>query len=304
MDWITAVNRAIDYVETHLEEELDYTEIAAQAFSSAYHFQRVFGILCGMTLGQYIRGRRLTQAGAELALRKIRVIDAAMKYGYESVDGFTRAFIQFHGIRPSEARRPGSVLKELPRLSVQQSFSKGGCVMEYRIEEKPKLTVLGVRRRFEGAVCDRYDQQHDFMKEGAVRYDRYALSALAGDPDTEYCVVSGMDDTGYDFMVGNVIAPYYLDHLDDTIGAANRERLCVCTVPEALYAVVETERSALSILSHLDLRNQFVREWQSTAGYEFSDAPEITVMHHDSTNKDNSFIELWLPIQPRERNQK
>ena len=67
MEWITGIQSAINYIEDHITEELDYEEIAKESFSSPFHFQRVFSILCGYTLGEYIRNRRLTLAGAELA---------------------------------------------------------------------------------------------------------------------------------------------------------------------------------------------------------------------------------------------
>lgn len=84
MNWITGIQRALDYVEAHLMESVDYEEAAKQAYSSSFHFQRVFSILCGFTLGDYIRMRRLTLAGSELASSDIRVIDAALKYGYDT----------------------------------------------------------------------------------------------------------------------------------------------------------------------------------------------------------------------------
>ena len=66
MDWVMGMQRAIDYVEAHITEDLDYDEIARQSYSTAYHFQRMFGLLCGYTLGEYIRNRRLTLAGGEI----------------------------------------------------------------------------------------------------------------------------------------------------------------------------------------------------------------------------------------------
>ena len=96
MDWIIGMQKAIDYIEEHITEEIDYEMVAQQSFSSSFHFQRVFSILCGYTLGEYIRCRRLSLAGAELALGKIKVIDAAVKYGYDSPDSFGRAFQKFH----------------------------------------------------------------------------------------------------------------------------------------------------------------------------------------------------------------
>lgn len=86
MDWVTGIQRAIDYIEEHLTEEIDYEAVAEQSFSSSFHFQRVFSILCGFTLGEYIRNRRLSKAGAELAREDVKVIDIALKYGYESPD--------------------------------------------------------------------------------------------------------------------------------------------------------------------------------------------------------------------------
>ena len=92
MEWINGMQRALAYIEEHLTEEIDYEEVAKQSFSSSFYFQRVFSILCGYTLGEYIRNRRLTLAGAELQSENAKVIDVALKYGYESPDSFAKAF--------------------------------------------------------------------------------------------------------------------------------------------------------------------------------------------------------------------
>ena len=101
MDWICGIQNAINYIENHLTDEIDYEEVAKQSFSSGYHFQRIFGILCGYTLGEYIRLRRLSLAGAELANEKAKVIDVAMKYGYDSPDSFAK-IIRHHSIRSAQ----------------------------------------------------------------------------------------------------------------------------------------------------------------------------------------------------------
>ena len=111
MDWIKGLQRSIDYIEAHLTETIDYESVASQSFSSSYHFQRVFGILCGFTVGEYIRSRRLSLAGTELAAGGAKVIDVALKYGYESPDSFAKAFKKFHGILPSEVKKGDSNLK-------------------------------------------------------------------------------------------------------------------------------------------------------------------------------------------------
>ena len=104
MDWLTGIQNAINYVEEHLTDDLNYDEIAEEAASSSFYFQRIFSILCGITLGDYIRNRRLTLAGNELSAADDKVIDIALKYGYESPESFTRAFSRFHGVTTSEAK--------------------------------------------------------------------------------------------------------------------------------------------------------------------------------------------------------
>lgn len=107
MNWIQGIQRAIDYVEANITEEVDLEDVAKQAYSSPFHFQRVFGILCGFTLGDYIRMRRLSLAGEELSKGTAKIIDVAMKYGYDTPESFSRAFTRFHGTSPSEARARG-----------------------------------------------------------------------------------------------------------------------------------------------------------------------------------------------------
>ena len=145
MNWIQGLQRAIDYVEANLAGEIDMEEAAKQAYASPFHFQRVFGILCGYSLGDYIRMRRLSLAGEELAGGGARVIDVALKYGYDTPESFSRAFTRFHGIAPSEAKRGGRV-KSFTPLSVKLTLT-GGSKMEYRIEKRDAFQVVCRRKR-------------------------------------------------------------------------------------------------------------------------------------------------------------
>ena len=107
MNWIQGIQSTIDYVEANITEEIDLEEAARHAYSSSFHFQRVFGILCGFSLGEYIRMRRLSLAGEELSRGNAKIIDIAMKYGYDTPESFSRAFTRFHGISPRGAKRGG-----------------------------------------------------------------------------------------------------------------------------------------------------------------------------------------------------
>ena len=95
MDWMAGLQRAIDYVEAHLTDDIDYAAAAKEAVSSSFHFQRVFSIICGYTLGDYIRMRRLSLAADELMRTNEKVIDIALKYGYDTPESFSRAFYPF-----------------------------------------------------------------------------------------------------------------------------------------------------------------------------------------------------------------
>ena len=141
MDWLTGIQNAINYIEEHLTKEIDYEDVAKEAACSNFYFQRIFGILCGVSLGDYIRNRRLSLAGDELSASDDKVIDIALKYGYESPESFTRAFVRFHGVTPSEARKDGSKLKSFSRISVKITLS-GGSVMNYKIVEKEAFDII------------------------------------------------------------------------------------------------------------------------------------------------------------------
>ena len=122
MDWVHGIQRAIDYVEAHITEKIDYEEVAKEAYSSPFHFQRVFGVLCGYTLGDYIRMRRLTLAAEELTATNEKIIDVALKYGYDTPESFTRAFSKVHGFTPTEVRN-GATVTSFSRLSVKLILS-------------------------------------------------------------------------------------------------------------------------------------------------------------------------------------
>lgn len=117
MDWLSKMNSAMEYIETHLSENISYDEIAKIACCSTYHFQRMFSFITDVALSEYIRRRRLTLAAFELQTSDIKVIDVALKYGYESPEAFSRAFKTLHGVMPSSARSEGMALKAYPRMS-------------------------------------------------------------------------------------------------------------------------------------------------------------------------------------------
>ena len=300
MDWITGIQNAINYIEDHITEELDYGQIAKESFSSSFHFQRVFSTLCGYTLGEYIRNRRLTLAGTELARTKERVIDVAYKYGYDSPESFTKAFQKFHGITPSQARGNGAVLKSFSRLSIKVTL-EGGSFMNYRIEEKPAIKLTGYKRRFIGSPNDKQDQDHNFACE--TRLEQAILEGLCREHEMVYQILTNFDPDGYDFYYAYQFPSWAIDSLDD-LPSDIVARFEHVEIPAGRYLVCETQRCEFPTDLEDDLRRKAVSEWLPTSGYELRDAPEIGVIHwfweegNELVNQ-SRYCELWLPIQQK-----
>ncbi len=299
MEWISGMQRALDYIEDHLTEEINYAEVAGQCFSSEYHFQRVFSILCGYTLGEYIRNRRLTLAGAELQAENVKVIDVAMKYGYESPDSFSKAFQKFHGILPSQARSERAMLKSFSRLSIKV-IMEGGNVMNYRIEDKPEMVLTGYKRRFTGTPAERSEQEAKFYI--STRVNQFILGGLSKDCETSYNVITNFDDDGYDYYIAAKLDTNTTSHLARALGSEEEaKRFETITVPAGEYLVCETERMRYPVLQTEEVRRKAVSEWLPSSEYELTDAPEIAVTHWfyregDAAYNQSRYVELWLPI--------
>ena len=297
MDWITGIQNAINYIEDHITEELDYERIAKESFSSPFHFQRVFSILCGYTLGEYIRNRRLTLAGAELANTREKVIDVAYKYGYDNPESFAKAFQKFHGITPSQARGSGVMLKSFSRLSIKVSL-EGGSIMNYRIEEKPAMLLTGYKRRFIGSPNDKKDQDHYFACE--TRLEQFILEGICREHETAYQILTNFDADGYDFYFAYQFPGWALEDLQE-LPEDIRARFENVQIPTGTYIVFGTERCEFPTAKMDELRMKVVSEWLPTSGYELRDAPEIGVIHwfwEEGNEKLNNsrYCELWLPI--------
>ena len=303
MDWIIGLQKAIDYIEENLTETIDYEMVATQSFSSSYHFQRVFSILCGFTVGEYIRNRRLSLAGTELATTDAKVIDVALKYGYESPDSFAKAFQKFHGILPSQARNGGTNLKSFSRLVLKFSL-EGGTIMNYRIETKPEQTLLGYKRRFAGTPYDeaRYEQEKNFFT--TTRAHQWMLKGMATDKLSDYCVLKNLNDEGYDFYIAVKTDSWERENLYnsevtgiDFMDAFHFEEI---VIPERTYAVFETGKQRMPIPEYFELRKQIAVQWLANEEYQMVDAPELAVYHWGIVGGyTDRTIEIWIPIEKK-----
>lgn len=146
MDWVNAIEKAIQYIENHLVEDITVKDVAKYVHISEFYFQKGFAMLCGFTISEYIRKRRLSLAGNEIAGSDIKIIDIAIKYGYDSPDSFTKAFTRFHGVTPTVARKKHTTLKSFAPLKLAIAL-EGGYLMDYKIERKKAFKVIANEKR-------------------------------------------------------------------------------------------------------------------------------------------------------------
>ena len=300
MDWIIGLQKAIDYIEDNLTETIDYEIVAAQSFSSSYHFQRVFSILCGFTIGEYIRNRRLSLAGTELATSDAKVIDVALKYGYESPDSFAKAFQKFHGILPSQARNNGSTMKSYSRLVLNFSL-KGGKLMNYRIENKPEMILTGYKAYFTGVPYGKDRERQEEQLFVTTRGKQWFLRGASRNIDA-YCVITNITDEGYDYYYCHLLDGWERDNLynKDVTGVDFVEDLGLenIVIPETTYVVFETNDVKSPICDYfnlLNLRIQILTEWMPEMGFQLKNAPELAVYHWLPKAERN--VQIWMPIE-------
>ncbi|MBR1508836.1 MAG: AraC family transcriptional regulator [Eubacterium sp.] len=195
-DWIEGFQASIDYIEQNLTEELDIEKIAEKAALSSFYYQRIFGALCGMTVGEYIRARRMTLAAQELSSSDHRVIDVAVKYGYDSPDSFAKAFQRFHGITPTKARESGASLRSFAPLHIKITL-EGGTMLDYTIVEKAPFTVVGVKKRFDAESS--YVEVPKFWNEWMEK--RKGLKGMFG-------ICMDMDGNNLDYWIADLYLPW------------------------------------------------------------------------------------------------
>ena len=269
------IQNALTYIEENLTEELEIRDIAKKAFLSPFYFQRIFGVMCGISVGEYIRGRRLSLAGEELARSDAKVIDIAAKYGYDSPDSFNRAFQRFHGISPSAAKKAGARLISFAPVKIKQTV-EGIHMMEYRIVEKPQFTVMGVSRKFHLETS--YQQIPEYWTEMFSHPD-FPLMGVYG-----ICI----DDNGADGEFDYWIADNYIPWQEIPAGCKS------LVIPGGTWAVFPCKLKTLQ-----DTNTQMWQEWlPNCREYKLSGSYNLEVYGPPcKEDQGETYVELWLPVE-------
>ena len=272
--WIDGFQQTVDYMEQHLTEELDIQAIANHAHLSVFYYQRIFGALCGMTVGEYIRNRRMTLAAQELTRTNSKVIDIALKYGYDSPDSFTKAFQRFHGITPTQAKQPGMILRSLAPLHIKLTL-EGGNMLNYRIVEKAPFTIVGIKRRFYSDTS--YQEIPKYWDEWMQ--DKHGLKGIFG-------VCIDMDGKEFDYW----IADNYIPWEDIPEGCEAR------MIPGGLWAMFECKGPLPESLQSVN--TQIWSEWlPALQGYELAGNYNLEVYAPPAEKQEDTLSYIWVPLK-------
>ena len=287
MGWVESIQQAISYIEDHLLEDLPIEQIAKEANSSVFHFQRTFSILTDMSLGDYIRRRRLTLAAQELLNTDNKIIDVSYKYGYETPESFTKAFRKQHGITPSEARKNIGKIISYNRLIIQVNL-KGVEPMKYKIVEKESFQAVGVKRIYN---CKNGENTHgiplfwdDVHADGTndllFQLNNGEIEGVLG-----VCVA----DEAYQ---ENSLIEYWIavNHVGEV-----PENLAAITIPASKWVVFEVHGPMPDAMQNT--WKQIYAEWFPSNPFEPAGTPELEVYTDGNPSSENYYSEIWISIK-------
>ncbi len=282
MEWLKKLGKAIDYIEDNLDKEISYDEAARIACCSPYYFQRVFSYVSGVSLAEYIRRRKMTQAAFELQRADSRVIDVALKYGYSSPTSFNRAFQNVHGITPTAAKLGGNVLQAYPSIQFKIEIT-GGSAMAYRIVKKPPLRIVGIRIPLTSDMEDNLRIVPEFWK-----------ASLQGKQFLEICSLSNGEPRG---ILGisvykNPREIYY--YIGVAVNSPAPAGMYGFEIPAATWVIFDNNGRFKEDVQSVFKR--FYMEWLPFSGYQYAELPDIEVYPICSGQPVNGHSEVWIAV--------
>lgn len=280
MEWIERLNETITYMEEHLTEEIDYVKLGQIAGCSTYHFQRMFHYMAGVTLSEYIRRRRMSLAAADLQGGEEKIIDIALKYGYQSPTAFNRAFQSVHGMAPSAVREEGVTVKSYPPLTFKITI-KGAEEIKYRIEKKEAFRILGVSCPMEREIEKNFETVPKMWMEASMNGTVARLAGMMEGSPMGILGVSACNET-----------EEWRYYIAVSSQAPAEDGLEEYMVPAYTWAVFSGEGICPQAIQELEQR--IVTEWLPASGYEYDNGPDMEV--YLNPDPQNSKFEVWIPV--------
>ncbi len=303
MDWIDKMNHAVEYIETNLDTSIDFEEVAKIAYCSMSHFQRLFSFIADIPLSEYIRNRRMTIAGYELKNSDIKILDVALKYGYDSPEAFSRAYQNFHGISPSSSRKPEVNLKIYPRISFQINVKGRGMFLGseplVRIEEYNHARVAS----FHAKGKDPEKKAFDELRNWAIKnLSDYAVRRCIGFAPKGHHP-NGDDDDEHEYVAQMLL--FADEGKEDRYLGANVE-----DAPKGLFIISDVPMDIVKTNGQPNIGESLKRTskimyecLQNMGGYEldfnernFIEEHVFSIEWFNGVGEKNDF-KLWLPIK-------
>jgi AraC family transcriptional regulator len=288
MEWLKKLSNAIEYIEKNLAGEISYEEAAKIACCSTYYFQRMFSYVTGISLSEYIRRRKMTQAAFELQTTDSKVIDVALKYGYTSPTSFNRAFQSVHGISPIFAKAQGSVLNAYPPIRFSVNIT-GGNVMPYRLEEKEAMRIVGIRIPL---TLD--------MEENKKNVPPFWEKAFNSKMFREICNLSHQFPQG----VLGITACQSPDKVYYYIAAATNQPvpkdMFEYIIPATTWVIFESDGYFKESIQSIFRR--FLTEWLPFSGYTYAELPDIEVYPISKERSRAGHAEVWIAVKKEKEN--
>lgn len=282
MDWIEKMNASITHIEQHITDTLKTQDIAKIAGCSPYHFQRMFAYMTGIPLSEYIRRRRMTLAVADLKNNDMKIIDVALKYGYNSPTAFNRAFQSVHGIAPSLIKLDGASVKSYLPLSFQMVV-KGVESLDFRIETKEAFRVVGISVPLYGDFESMAEPVKQIWEIAEVNGTIQKLKGLMKKESLGLLEVMIPDENTESWR-------YLIAVASDAPIEESLEEYIVDSYTWAIFSY-----KGKTIEETQDLGNRVISEWLPTSGYEYDHGPDISV--HTIEGTERTILEYWVPVK-------
>ena len=286
MNWLEQLNQALQYIEDNLDGTIDLDHVAQIAHCSNFHFQRMFSYVAGVPLSEYIRRRRMSKAAFELQNTSEKIIDIALRSGYESPTAFNRAFQSIHGVAPSLARKQGTNLKAYQPISFKITI-RGEAEMNYRIEQKEGFRIVGVK------MSAKWTEN----QEGFLEVPKFWVEHQQKGTIPQICQLMNSQPMG---LMGVSVGDWQKAGLFDYYIAVSSTKpapdgMCEYQVPACTWAVFECKGAMPHAIQ--TMQERIMTEWFPNSGYEYADAPDIELYGEGDQYSEDYVCWIWVPVK-------
>jgi len=295
MEWVLTIRNTINYIEDNLLDDLSIDKISKEVGVSPFYLQKGFSIATGVSISEYIKSRRLSLSAKELLETNISIIDLSLKYGYETPESFTKAFIRFHGVSPSKMRKENLPYKTFHRL-VMDLVIKGGNNMDYKIVKLFGFKVIGFQKVFTSKEA--YEEIPKYWDEICAKYSTRIYQGLPAENDYEQAIMDNcigeyavcIDDLGED-KFRYLIAGRYT-------GGKVPEGMVVYEFPFTEWAIFDCYGPLPEALQSVNTK--IFKEWLPN-NPEFEFAGQASIEWYDCINGEkedpNYHSQIWIPVK-------